>query len=235
MSLPQALAGFNAGAFGPGVEYIGSGIAGNTNGSSFSVDISSAGVQPGDLLIAGYGISQAGDYSSVVPSGFTRITSEYAADTYSTSASVSYQIATFAVTSVSFSVMGTSTTSHAGAVFVFRRAVVPSAWNSSAYDRQNQDRVDFFNLTSSVAPYSMLCAVGAVGHGAGGATSALLTVSSDMDAYKRIVINDTNDVSLAMAVRYRCPAGTKNTGSWYCTGSTTSSSSVGLLVEIPPF
>lgn len=178
------------------MEYVGGVQNTNTNGQSITLDISTIGIQSGDLLIGVHVVGEDADRRSsmsLTSTGYTLISSLYGNDSYDINLEVYGKIADGTETSF-ITAGGIVTTASVGASLRVYRGptAIPSTANGGLYDETttaNTDDITWPEVTG-IAKGNMLVYIGATGHISG---SPLYADPGDLTSFNSIAASDSED------------------------------------------
>lgn len=209
------------------VTFVGSAQAGNNNGASVTVDISSIDVQSGDIIIVHHTVGEDnGDQTSsmtLTDSGFASLTTGYGNDTYDVNHKIHYKTADGTETSVVSDAFPVASSSVILQVMVFRNASTLTLISTDL--GTNSDDPVFTGATGLVYGNMVICAA-STGHISGESASQEYTSGGDLDQFITDAENDAEDCTAGLGCKAILAQTSFTPAQWTMTGNGTASSYV---------
>ena len=226
-----------SGVGGGAVEFVGAASADEPNGATINLDISTIGIQSGDIIIASHGIGEDANFTSLMTtasSGYTDIATRFQNDTYDVNLKTRAKIADGTETTFSVS-GGTFSSSVIAIVMVFRgtNGTIPTDVASGLLVNSGTSNTDDINwpLVTGLSSGECLVYVGATGHVSG---FRFYSNATDMDGTQQENESDDEDLTHMMAYKLITTETSFDANTWFCTGNTFSSAVAYHIIKLSP-
>lgn len=215
--------------------FIGANIFNRSNGASVDLDITDTSSQPidvqeGDLILAVMARGGSGDNAgSMTSTGYTKVLSIFENDTYDTNLDVFVKISDGTETNIISASTGNTADSVVLCAMVFRGVKeVRYARTTFLVNRDDVELPYLNNLNYG----NIGVAIGAAAHAVGEAPADHFEQNGELEEYRTLAENDTNDVTLGIGIRHITNETGFFIGKLEMDGSTSSSSTCSAVLAL---